>query len=141
MRLKSELKNIQTLEDKALAEERARNRWSKRAFSSVFDAREKLENAKQEREMQRLQRLASVTIKEKELSREGDKFEDLYGLLSGVEKEIAAEISISREREERWRREELRAQIKREEEFREQNGLQKSSERRKKNGERRKKKS
>ena len=111
MRLKSELKNIQTLEDKALAEERARNRWSKRAFSSVFDAREKLENAKQEREMQRLQRLASVTIKEKELSREGDKFEDLYGLLSGVEKEIAAEISISREKKEWRKKEEERLEI------------------------------
>ena len=40
-RLKLELKNIQILEDKALAEERARNRWSKRAFSSVFEKLEK----------------------------------------------------------------------------------------------------
>jgi hypothetical protein len=127
-RLQSELKNIQTQEEKALAEERARNSWFKYAYSSVFGAAEEPEEAKQEREMQRLQRQASKTIKEKELSRKEEKLKEWNDLLSGVEKAIAAEILSRQERERRAemekeeakRREAARARMKRQEEFMEQ---------------------
>jgi hypothetical protein len=125
MRLQSELKNIQILEEKALAEERARNSWLTYAFSSVFGAAKEPEVAKQERDMQRLQRLASKTIKEKELSRKEDKLKEWNNLLSGLEKAIAAEIWSSqervrraaREKEEARRQEELKAWKKQHEEF------------------------
>jgi hypothetical protein len=127
-KLQSELKNIQTQEEKALAEERARNSWFTYAYSSVFGAPAEPEGAKQERDLQRLQRLASKTIKEKELSREEDKLKEWDDLLSGVEKAIAAEVASSqekakraeRDREEARQREELKAWRKRQEEFMEQ---------------------
>jgi hypothetical protein len=123
-KLQSELKNIQTLEEKALAEERARNSWLTYMYSSVFRAPEEPEEAKQERELQRLQRLASKKIKENELSRKENKLKEWNAVLSGVEKAIATEISNSqerakqaeREKEEAKRREEARAQKKRQEE-------------------------
>jgi hypothetical protein len=125
MRLQFELKNIQILEEKALTEERARNSWLTYAFSSVFGAAKEPEVAKQERDMQHLQRLASKTIKEKELSRKEDKLKEWNNLFSGVEKAIAAEISSSqervrraaREKEEARRQEELKAWKKQHEEF------------------------
>ena len=127
-RLQSELKNIQTEEEKALAEEQARNSWFTYAYSSVFGATKESEEAKQERELQRLQRRASKTIKEKELSRKEEKLKEWNDLLSGVEKAIAAEISSRQERERRAemekeearQREAVRAWMKRREEFMEQ---------------------
>jgi len=127
-RLQSELKNIQTEEEKALAEEQARNSWFTYAYSSVFGATKEPEEAKQERELQRLQRRASKTIKEKELSRKEEKLKEWNDLLSGVEKAIAAEISSRQERERRAemekeearQREAVRAWMKRREEFMEQ---------------------
>lgn len=124
-RLQSELKNIQTLEEKALTEEWARNNRFTYAYSFVFDASKEPEEAKQERERQHLQRVANKRIKEKELSREQEKLKEWNDLLSGVEQAIAAEISNSQERakrtdrgkEEAKRQEEAKAYKKRQEEY------------------------
>jgi hypothetical protein len=127
-RLQSELKGIQILEDKALAEELERNSWMTYAYSSIFGPPKEPEGAKEERDMQRLHRRASKTIKEDKLSKMEDKLKGWNKKLSGVEKEIATEVSkrneramrAEREKQEAKRQEEAKARRKRQEEFMEQ---------------------
>jgi len=126
-RVQSELKKIQELEDKALEEERRRKSCSHtRTRLSSAQLRNQKEQSKKGT-CQRLQRQASRTIKEKELSRKEDKLKEWNDLLSGVEKAIAAEMASSqerarraeREREEARRREEARYWQRRQEELKE----------------------
>jgi hypothetical protein len=70
---------------------------------------------KQERDLQRLQRGASKTIKEVELSRKEAKLKEWNDLLSGVEKAIAAEMLSRQERERQILREKAEARRREEE--------------------------
>ncbi len=76
MRVQSKLKKIQELEDKALEEEQRWKSWFTYVYSSVFSTAEEPEGAKQERNLQWLQKQVSQTIKEKKLSRKEDKLKE-----------------------------------------------------------------
>lgn len=90
-RLVADLKRLQDQDDEELRKEKERNSWWTYMTSSIYSQPKETENQKQEREIKRLQRLASRSIKENELTQRKAKLQSLQDALQKVNSNIAAE--------------------------------------------------
>ena len=90
-RLNTDLKRLQDQDDEELRKKKERNSWWTYMTSRIYGKPEETEDQKQERETKRLQRLASRSIKENELTQRKAKLQSLQDALQDVISKITAE--------------------------------------------------
>jgi len=90
-RLQADLKRLQDLDDKEARKERERNSWWAYVTSPMYGKVEEPEDQKLKREEERLQRLHSKNIKERELSQKEAKLESVKNSWLDVHGRIEAE--------------------------------------------------
>ena len=90
-KLVADLKRLQDQDDEDLKKEKERNSWWTYMTSSIYRQPKETENEKQEREIKRLQRLASRSIRENEFTQRKAKLQSLQDALQDVKSKIAAE--------------------------------------------------
>lgn len=123
-RLVADLKGLQDQDDEGLRKEEERNSWWTYMASTIYSKPKETDLQKQERENKCLQRLASRSIKEAELTQRKAKLQSLQHALQNVNSEIAAvkkkeadEVRVqAAKRQEHLRKEEEEAKRRRYEE-------------------------
>ena len=90
-RLTVEIARLQGLDDEDLRKEKERNSWMTYLLSPIYGRIQETEEEKQYREVERLQRVASRSIKEKELAREEGQLQRFKDLLKRTNDKIDAE--------------------------------------------------
>ena len=90
-RLKAELKRLQDQDDEESRKERERNSWFTYFTSPFYGKAEETQEQKQQRDAERLQRLASRSIKGNELSRLEVRHQALQSALDGICSKIVTE--------------------------------------------------
>ncbi len=126
-RLVADLKRLQDQDDEEKRKEKERNSWWTYMTSPIYSKPKETEIEKQERENKRLQRLASRSIKENELTQRKAKLQSLQDALQDVSSKIAAvkkrtedEARVqAAKRQERLRKEQEAKRRREEEEMRE----------------------
>ena len=89
-RLTAELNRLKALDDEAIKKERELNGWWRFITSSISGKVIETEEQKQGREMERLQRVASKSIKESEIAYQEDLLRRSRLVLEGLDRNIAA---------------------------------------------------
>ena len=116
-RLEADLKIIQKQDNEELRKEREINSWWAYLTSPIYGKQEETEQKRQERETERLQRLASRLIKENDLFQRRAKLQGLRDALQDVTSKIAAEKK-EKEDEERMEAAKRQEQLRKEQEAR-----------------------
>ena len=124
-RLVADLKRLQDQDDEEKRKEKERNSWWTYMTSPIYSKPKETEIEKQERENKRLQRLASRSIKENELTQRNAKLQSLQDALQDVSSKIAAvkkkeedEARVqAAKRQERLRKEQEAKRLREEEEM------------------------
>ena len=116
-RLTADLKRLQDLDDDELRKERERNSWWTFITSPIYGEVKETEEQKQKRETERLQRLASKSIKENQLAQKEVILQKSRYALDNVNSNIAA---VKKEEEDEARIQAVRRQeqLRKEEEAR-----------------------
>lgn len=116
-RLAADLKRLQGQDDDELRKERERNSWWTYITSPIYGEAKETEEQKQRRETERLQRLATKSIKENQLAQKEAILQSSRYALNNVNREIAA---VEKEEEDEARVQAVRRQeqLRKEEEAR-----------------------
>ena len=118
-KLAADLKRLQDQDNEEIRKEKERNGWWTYLTSSVYGKAEETEEQKQQRETERLQRLASTSIKGYELKQKEARLQSLKSALQDVNSRIAAEKKRS-EDEARAQVARMQEQLRKEQEARRQ---------------------
>jgi hypothetical protein len=116
-KLKADIQHLQKLDDEAARKEQERNSWWTYLSSPIYGRVQESEEEKRERDVKRLQRTASRSVKTAELSREEAGLRSWKERLESTNKQIAGE-KLQQEEEERQAAKKKREQFEREAEAR-----------------------